>query len=108
MKDKKQKSTHGSVSFLAQVESMPEPKRTELKAAVSELIMLNMADRLGDRLSEQQAEEFGRIAEASKSPDEVMDWLTGIVPDMAEIRDEVIAAVDANLSERFGDTGGAA
>ncbi len=103
MKDKKQKST----SFLEQVESLQEPQRTKIKAAVSELILLQLTDRLGDQLTEAQAEEFQRVAEESESTGQAMDWLAERVPALTEIRDEVIADVDASLSEQLGGAGGA-
>lgn len=105
MKDKKQKST--KPSFLHQVEDLQEPQRTQIKAAISELVVLQLTDRLGDELTEEQAEEFQRVAVNSESTDEAMNWLVERVPGFLDIRDEVIADVDASLSERLGSTGGA-
>lgn len=77
------------------IANVPEETKAKLVAGLEELATKNLIIKLSDRLTEEQAEEFGTINDEQ----EAKAWLAKNIPDfqniledtLSEMRDDILA-----------------
>ena len=67
----------------------PEDTKAKLIAGIEDLAQKRLVTRLSERLSDEQAEEFGAITDEKQAA----DWLNTNVPDFQQIVTEVLAGI---------------
>ncbi|MEI7741189.1 MAG: DUF5663 domain-containing protein [bacterium] len=67
------------------LDAWPEQKKIKFLTRLSELVQVNLAMRLTDNLTEEQQAEVEKL---SDTPDKLMDYLAGLVPNFNEIAEE--------------------
>ena len=71
------------------INDAPEDVKTKLIAGIEDLAQKRLVVRLSERLSEDQAEEFGNITDEEQAK----NWLAANVPDLESIVTDVLSEI---------------
>lgn len=71
------------------INDAPEDVKTKLIAGIEDLAQQRLVVRLSERLSEDQAEEFGNITDEEQAK----NWLAANVPDLESIVTDVLSEI---------------
>lgn len=71
------------------INDAPEDVKTKLIAGIEDLAQQRLVVRLSERLSEDQAEEFGNISDEEQAK----NWLAANVPDFESIVTDVLSEI---------------
>lgn len=69
------------------IANAPEDVKATLIAAIEDLAQKRLITRISDRITDQQAEEFGKITDEK----EAAEWLKANIPDFPNMVTEVFA-----------------
>lgn len=71
------------------INDAPEDVKTKLIAGIEDLAQQRLVVKLSERLSEDQAEEFGNITDEEQAK----NWLAANVPDLESIVTDVLSEI---------------
>ena len=77
------------------IANAPEETKAKLIAGIEDLAQKRLVTRLSDKLTEEQAEEFGAITDEQQAH----DWLMANVPDFDNLVAEVLAEIKTDILE---------
>ena len=71
------------------IANAPEDTKAKLIAGIEDLAQKRLVSKLADKVTDEQAEEFGKIADEQQAA----DWLKANVPDFENLVTEVFSEI---------------
>ena len=75
------------------INNAPEDVKAKLIAGIEDLAQQRLTGKLSDRLTEEQAEQFGAIADEK----EAADWIKANVPDFEAMVTETLSEIKTDI-----------
>lgn len=75
------------------INDAPEETKAKLIAGIEDLAKERLIIKLSERLSEEQAEEFGQIADQQQA----FDWIKANVPDFEQIVSDIMSDIKYDI-----------
>jgi hypothetical protein len=82
------------------LQEFPEPARSTILAALTEIVLAKLAEAAYERLSESDRAELEKLPE-STDPQTLLNFLHDKVPGLDGLADTIIAEEKAELSEKI-------
>ena len=77
------------------INNAPEEVKEKLIAGIENLAQQRLITKLSDKLTDEQAEEFGNITDEQQAA----DWLNQNIPDFADLVTEVFSEIKNEILE---------
>lgn len=79
--------------------SFTEQQKAMLTGAITDLVLMRLADMVGGHLTDQQITELEAVS-SSQNQDAVLDWLNKNIPNFYKGIEEVLAEESSNIARQ--------